>query len=263
VSIRAPALRDSAGMRRSADKRYPIHHSYFILHISIPSSLLPPPEETLMLTPHWIFLDFDGVIMDSMTLKLDAYCIALSEFGFAREAVRDVQLKYAGLSRTRAMPLMFKGLSGREVTEEEGARILTRFAEEDVRLRPEMRLLPGVEAFCAEAARRGIPLAVVTGTPQHVIDETVDFFDIRTWFREVHGYPPAKPEHLRSLLERHGLRADEAIYVGDAIIDMRSADEVGIPFIGVNRGDNPFDGMKLMAEVTALAEVGALLGWGG
>lgn len=214
-----------------------------------------------MPSPRWIFLDFDGVIMDSMALKLDAYCFALAEFGFPRERVLEEQLKSAGLSRSRAVPRMFRGLSGRDPTEAEQVRILARFAEEDIRLRPRMRLLPGVEGFLAEAARRDMPLAVVTGTPQDVIDGTMDFFGIRTWFREVHGYPPAKPGHLRGLLERHGLRPGEAIYVGDSIIDIRSANEVGIPFIGVNRGDDPFAGLPLVAEVKALSEVGRLLGW--
>jgi phosphoglycolate phosphatase-like HAD superfamily hydrolase len=214
-----------------------------------------------MINPKWIFLDFDGVIMDSMLLKLDAYCFALAEFGFTREAVLEEQLKYAGLSRSRAVPLMFRGLAGREVTGDEAARILTRFAEEDIRLRPQMHLLPGVEGFLREAGRREVPLAVVTGTPQEVIDGTVNFFDIRQWFREVHGYPPAKPEHLQGLLTRHGLRPDEALYVGDSIIDIRSANEVGIPFIGVNRGDDPFAGMTMVAEVKGLGEVAGLLGW--
>lgn len=216
-----------------------------------------------MLTPHWIFLDFDGVIMDSMALKLDAYCFALEEFGFAREAVLEEQLKYAGLSRSRAVPLMFQGLAGRGATEEEKNRILRRFAEEDIRLRPRMELLPGVRGFLEQAGERGVPLAVVTGTPQEVIDGTVDHFDIRRYFREVHGYPPAKPAHLRGLLERHGLRPDEAVYVGDAILDYRAAEETKIPFIGIDRGDNPFKGMKLVAELKGLPEVAEVLGWAG
>lgn len=216
-----------------------------------------------MLSPRWIFLDFDGVIMDSMTLKLDAYFLAFAEFGFAREAVLEEQLKYAGLSRGRAVPLMFRGLAGREPTAAETQRILDRFAAEDLRLRPRMALLPGVEDFLARAADRGTPLAVVTGTPQEVIDGTMEFFGIRKWFREVRGYPPAKPGHFRELLDRHGLRPGEALYVGDAVVDIRAADEVGIPFVGVNRGDDPFAGMTLVAELKGLGELAELLGWGG
>jgi phosphoglycolate phosphatase-like HAD superfamily hydrolase len=212
--------------------------------------------------PRWIFLDFDGVIMDSMTLKLDAYCHALVEFGFSREDVRREQLRYAGLSRSRALPLMFQALSGgREISDDEKARVLERFAEEDIRLRPRMKLLPGVEGFLVEAARRNIPLAVVTGTPQEVIDGTVEHFGIRKWFREVHGYPPIKAEHLAGLLSRHGLRPDEAIYVGDAVQDINAAEAVAIPFIGIDHGDGAFVGRSPIALLEGLRSLPRVLNW--
>lgn len=210
----------------------------------------------------WIFLDFDGVIMDSMTLKFEAYRLAFDEFGFDPDALHKQQLLYAGLSRSRAVPLMYEALSGRAMPAEAQARVLRRFAEEDLRLRPQMRLLPGVKAFLQEAERRRVPLAVVTGTPQEVIDGTVDLFDLREFFREVHGYPPAKPEHLQGLLDRHGLRAEETIYVGDAVVDQKSAAAVGIPFVAVNTGDDPFSPeLPKVTELKALRELPAWLGW--
>ena len=214
------------------------------------------------ISPRWIFLDFDGVIMDSMTLKLDAYCFALAEFGFARENVRAQQLLYAGLSRSRALPLMYKALSGGdEITPEAQARVLQRFAEEDIRLRPRMQLMPGVIGFLEEAGRRGVPLAVVTGTPQEVIDGTVDHFGIREWFREIHGWPPIKAEHLQGLLDRHALRPDEAVYVGDAVQDINAAESVGIPFIAVDHGDGAFAGRSPVATLKGLGEMETVLGW--
>jgi beta-phosphoglucomutase-like phosphatase (HAD superfamily) len=41
--------------------------------------------------PAFIFLDFDGVIMDSMALKLESYCHAFAGLGFGREAIRKLQ----------------------------------------------------------------------------------------------------------------------------------------------------------------------------
>lgn len=217
-----------------------------------------------LLSPRWIFLDFDGVVMDSMSLKLDAYCFALAEFGFDREAIREQQLLYAGLSRSRALPLMYRHLSGgAEISAEAQARVLARFAEKDIDLRPRMQLLPGVAEFLEEAARRNFPLAVVTGTPQEVIDGTVDHFNLRRWFREVHGYPPAKAEHLAGLLSRHGLQAAEAVYVGDAVQDYRAAYATEIPFVGVDNGDGPFVGAvpEPIAVLQGLRDLPGLLGW--
>ncbi|HEX2612692.1 MAG TPA: HAD family hydrolase [Fibrobacteria bacterium] len=212
--------------------------------------------------PRHIFLDFDGVVMDSMALKLDAYCHALAEFGFTRAAVREQQLLYAGLSRARALPLMYKALSGgRELSVDAQARVLERFAEEDIRLRPRMTLMPGAEGFLEEAGRRGMPLTVVTGTPQEVVDGTVERFGLRRFFREVHGSPPLKSEHLAVLPARHGLLSTEALYVGDALQDINAAESAGIPFVAVDHGDGAFDGRKPIATVKGLRELPALLGW--
>jgi phosphoglycolate phosphatase-like HAD superfamily hydrolase len=214
--------------------------------------------------PRWIFLDFDGVIMDSMTLKLDAYCFALAEFGFTRTQVREQQLLYAGLSRSRALPLMFKELSGgEEITPAAQERVLARFAEEDIRLRPRMKLMPGVIGFLNEAAGRGVPLVVVTGTPQDVIDGTVDHFGLRTYFREIHGWPPMKAEHLQSLLDRHCLGPNEVLYVGDAVQDINAAESVGIPFYAVDHGDGAFAGRSPRATLQGLRELPSVLGWAG
>jgi phosphoglycolate phosphatase-like HAD superfamily hydrolase len=225
-------------------------------------SLNDVPGDTARLRPRWIFLDFDGVVMDSMTLKLDAYCFAFEEFGFDREKLREQQLRYAGLSRSRAVPLMFEALAGRSMDAGSQQRVLERFAEEDIRLRPRMRLLPGVEAFFEEAGRRGVPLVVVTGTPQEVIDGTVDLFDLRRHFREVHGYPPPKAERLQDLLDRHGLAPRETIYAGDAVMDQQAAAATGIPFVGINTGDDPFlPELPKAVELKGLRELPAWLGW--
>ena len=55
--------------------------------------------------------------------------------------------------------------------------------------------------------------------------------------------------------------ADQAIYVGDAIQDYKAAQAVGLPFVGINNGDNPFEGLPLIAEFSGLGELPGLLGW--
>jgi len=63
-----------------------------------------------------ILFDFDGVIMDSMDLKLDSYCFALEKFNYPRQIIKEVQYKFAGLSRYKALRLMYKELSGKEMS---------------------------------------------------------------------------------------------------------------------------------------------------
>jgi phosphoglycolate phosphatase len=205
--------------------------------------------------PAFVFLDFDGVIMDSMGLKLDSYCHAFEGLGFDREAIRKVQLESAGLSRHKTIPLMYETLSGRPIPEDKLRECLERFGAHDEASRAKMVLKEGAEAFLDGARASGIPLAIVTGTPQEVIDRTIAHFGLGPRFVRVCGAPTLKRDHLRALLREFSLDPGRCLYVGDAILDQEAAVPLGIPFIGVNNGDDPFRPEGLLAEVRSLGGI--------
>lgn len=208
-----------------------------------------------MARPAFVFLDFDGVIMDSMSLKLDSYCHALAPFGFPREDIRRLQLASAGLSRFKTIPYMYEGITGRPMPEDQYRESLERFNVHDEASRARMVLKPGTQTFLETARSQGILLAIVTGTPQEVIDRTADHFDLRRWFARIHGSPGGKTEHLLHLLGEYGLEAGRGFYVGDAVMDQEAAAAAGIPFIGVNNGDDPFRPQGLIAEIESLDRI--------
>ncbi|MDB5103275.1 MAG: Haloacid dehalogenase domain protein hydrolase [Fibrobacteres bacterium] len=202
--------------------------------------------------PEFIFLDFDGVIMDSMALKLDSYCHAFEGMGFGRESIRKLQLASAGLSRQKTIPLMYEALSGSPMPEGLYAQALGRFSEHDDASRGKMVLKNGAGEFLAAAREARLPLAIVTGTPQEVIEKTVAHFGLGPYFARVCGSPGTKPQHLERLLGEFSLRAERCLYAGDAIKDQEAAVGLDIPFVGVNNGDDPFRPEGLMMEIKGL-----------
>lgn len=202
--------------------------------------------------PRFIFLDFDGVVMDSMALKLDSYCHAFEGMGFDREAIRKLQLASAGLSRFKTIPFMYEALTGKAIPEDAYARALARFGEHDEASRGRMILKRGAGEFLDAAREAGVRLAIVTGTPQEVIDRTVDHFGLRPAFARVRGSPGSKTEHLEALLSEFSLRPQDCLFVGDAIKDQEAAVACGIPFAGVNNGDDPFRPEGLLMEIKGL-----------
>ncbi len=209
----------------------------------------------MIFRPGFVFLDFDGVIMDSMGLKLDSYCHAFGEFGFSRDDIHKLQIASAGLSRFKTIRLMYLALSGTEMPEGLYERALARFGEHDEASRARMKLMPGAAEFLAEARARGIPLAVVTGTPQEAIDRTVAHFGLGFFFTRVCGSPASKIEHLERLKGEYSLPPSRCLFVGDAIKDQEAALAAGIPFAGVNNGDDPFRPDGLWLEVTGLGDL--------
>jgi HAD superfamily hydrolase (TIGR01549 family) len=217
------------------------------------AGFLPVPRPPVL-----IGLDFDGVIMDSMGLKLDAYCHAFAGLGFRREDIRRLQLASAGLSRFKTIPYMYETLAGEPMPPELAAESLRRFRESDEASREKMRLMDGARDFLDGARERGIPLAIVTGTPQDVIDRTIAHFSLGGYFREVRGTPGSKPEHLSRLVRGAGADPAHCLYVGDAIKDQEAALEIGMPFAGVDNGDDPFRPEGLSLRIRGL---GDLLPW--
>jgi phosphoglycolate phosphatase-like HAD superfamily hydrolase len=211
-----------------------------------------PMSEASKFRPQFVFLDFDGVIMDSMALKLDSYCHAFEGMGFGREAIRKLQLALAGLSRFKTIPLMYEALAGEAMPEAVYSRALARFSEHDDASRGKMALKRGAGEFLSAAREAGIPMAIVTGTPQEVIDKTVDHFGLRHFFVRVCGTPGTKVRHLESLAEAFSLRPSECLFAGDAIVDQEAAAALRIPFAGVNNGDDPFRPEGLLLEIKGL-----------
>jgi len=214
------------------------------------AGFLPVPRP-----PALIGLDFDGVIMDSMGLKLDSYCYALAGEGFAREDIRRLQLASAGLSRFKTIPFMYESLSGKAMPPDAAARAVDRFREHDEASREKMRLMDGARDFLDAARTRGIPMTIVTGTPQEVIDRTLDHFSLRGFFAQVWGTPGSKPEHLERLARLAGADPEYCLYVGDAIMDQEAAQAAGMAFAGVDNGDHPFRAEGLSVVVHGLREL--------
>lgn len=208
--------------------------------------------------PAFVFLDFDGVIMDSMGLKLESYCHAFEGCGFGREAIRKLQLASAGLSRYKTIPLMYESLAGEPMPEDLYQACLARFNAHDDASRGRMALKQGTPEFLEAARAMDLPLAIITGTPQEVIDRTIDHFSLRPHFVRVCGAPGSKLQHLERLLGEFKLDPARCLFAGDAIKDQEAAVAAGIPFVGVNNGDDPFRPEGMVAEVKSLERMLAL-----
>jgi HAD superfamily hydrolase (TIGR01549 family) len=147
---------------------------------------------------------------------------------------------------------MYEALSGEAMPEDLYARCLARFGEHDEASRGKMALKQGAGKFLSAAREAEVPLAIITGTPQEVIDKTVDHFFLRPFFARVCGSPGSKVEHLERLVKEFSLQPDRCLFAGDAVKDQEAASAVGMPFAGVNNGDDPFRPEGMLVEIKGL-----------
>jgi HAD superfamily hydrolase (TIGR01509 family) len=215
--------------------------------------------------PSRLYLDFDGVIMDSMALKLASYLFALApyvaRYSLKVEDVRRIQKRSAGLSRQKTIPLMVSELCGETMSDIELADALERFRVSDEKSREQMQLMPGALTFLQAMQTDGQETWILTGTPQEVIETTLQVFALRPFFAGVLGSPPGKSEYLRAHLPALGNDPRRGLFIGDSPHDQAAAREVGMPFIGLAQESQDiaaFDPGFSLGHVPSLAN---LLPW--
>ncbi len=202
-------------------------------------------------------LDFDGVVLESVRIKDEAYWRLFDDHP---ESVRDRVLarhkETPGVERSRKVRDFLTLVSGREPTPDEVARRLARFVDlcrDGLRTCPEV---PGVIGFLQGLAGRAV--YVVSAAPGAEVRETSEARGFASLFKDILGSPAPKPELLELILEREDVTPDKIVFVGDMISDFKAALAVGVRFIGrVAEGRaSPFPpSVPVIADFTAGAAV--------
>jgi beta-phosphoglucomutase-like phosphatase (HAD superfamily) len=178
-------------------------------------------------------LDFDGVILDSVAVKAEAFRRVCAPYG---PELTDRLLRYhrleGGVNREVKLRWMFREAHGRECTDGELRALWAQFVEHMEAALWQCPFLPGFEDLLA-AWRGRVPICVCSGAPQQ---ELIDLLAARGkagYFTSIRGYPPAKEELLADILHEADASPQRCVMVGDSFTDSRAAEVNGTLFYGI------------------------------
>ncbi len=189
-----------------------------------------------------VFFDFDGVLVDSVDVKTQAFRELYSEHGeVVQDRVAAHHLANGGISRFEKIRFYEEQLIGRTPTDDDVDRLAGRFAEIVVEQVVAAVEIPGAVRTLEYFATR-CPLFVVSGTPQDELEQIVSARGWDGYFRELRGSPKPKDHHLIELIQNFSLCAPRCLMIGDAETDRKAASLTGVPFLGVAGRDrsHPF-----------------------
>lgn len=183
-----------------------------------------------------IVFDFDGVLVDSNPLKNKAWFkIFENNPRVQKNIVTDVLSKNKG-TRFDILRNIFEqaGFSKEEIQKniDAGALQFDTLVQEWI---TERGLIPGVADTLADFSKR-FHIYINSGTPNAALNTSIEHLGIRHYFQDIYGSPPNKQENLKTILDRENISGKEAIVVGDAEEDYRSAKSQGALFIAVASG---------------------------
>jgi len=202
-----------------------------------------------------LVFDFDGVILDSATLKRQAFADLYAEEPDER---RRAVVAYLGRRGGQPREVKFRHIEGQILGRDAGEARIRELCER-FKANVEQRLLeapaiPGALAFLDRWQDRR-PLYLLSATPEAELKAIAERRGLARYFVEVIGSPPDKVTGLRNLLVRHGHAAAETVMIGDSYNDYRAARSNGTAFIGVTAGPSasPFpDDVITTTDLTGL-----------
>lgn len=193
-----------------------------------------------------IIFDFDGVIVDSVGIKADAFVELFKEYPVHIKAIREYHFANGGISRFEKFRHIYKNILRQRLTENEERQLSRAFSNLVVDRVINSPYMPGAEEALKYCSSRG-KLFIVSGTPESEIRMIVRRRKLENFFCGVFGAPVGKSEHIRRIMRKHSLLSDDAVIIGDSLEDYKAAEECDIRFIGFVRpkSENVFASIHL------------------
>lgn len=208
-----------------------------------------------------IFFDFDYTLGDATDCIVAGFRYGFERMGLplpAYDAVRDT----IGMTLENAYTL----LSG---DGDDGHRAAFRrlYVEKANPLQVKgTRLFPGAVELLDRLKGAGVTVAIVSTKRSYVIYDILDYKGLSDRVTFVVGgsdvkQPKPAPDAALLALEKAGLRPEQALFVGDTVIDAETAQRAGLDFAAVCNGTTPAEAFERFPHVFVAQDLPSLDRW--
>jgi phosphoglycolate phosphatase-like HAD superfamily hydrolase len=173
-----------------------------------------------------LVFDMDGVLLDSLAIKQDAFAALFVDYPDKLPQIRAYNEARQGVPRAVKIRHVCTEILGLEAVDAQVQALLAayrRSLEQPMRAAP---LLPGVRDFLASNV---YPKFVSSSSLAQDVIAVLQQHGILANFEGVYGYPESKAEVLARLKQERGM---PLVFFGDALTDYEAAQAAGVSFIG-------------------------------
>ncbi|MBT7943942.1 MAG: HAD family hydrolase [Alphaproteobacteria bacterium] len=178
-----------------------------------------------------IAFDFDGVILESVSIKTEAMATLFAEHKEHLDAIIAIHETHAGFSRYIKFDMIYRDVLKISLAPEvraELGRTLSDLVLEKVLACP---FVAGALEFL-KAHHEATPLFVISGTPDEELLTITSERELAPYFSGVYGSNRGKPEILAAIMAERDWEPRDLVFIGDGLTDFDAAKETGNPFIG-------------------------------
>ena len=188
-----------------------------------------------------IILDFDGVLIESVSIKTQAFRKLFMFVPEHLDAIEQYHVKEMGRSRYEKFRFIYKNILKRPLSQDQCKWLSDTFSKivfDEIKTTPYVK---GAEDFLNNYYKK-IPLYIVSATPELELVNIVNQRKMSHYFQKVYGSPKSKTDLITLIIQENKLSPDSVMFVGDAVNDWVAARDCGIRFIGRTMvgSQNPF-----------------------
>lgn len=185
-----------------------------------------------------IFFDFDGVIVESVQLKTNAFTKIYEKYGEdIQTQVKTHHQSNGGMSRFEKFRFYHKNFLGMDITEKEIQKLSNKFSAIVMNNIIKAEEVNGATEFL-ERYYQTHNLFIISATPDDEIEIICNKRNISKYFKSIHGSPNNKKFWCKFILEKNKLNPEETIFIGDALSDYEAAIENKISFFLREHNEN-------------------------
>lgn len=213
-----------------------------------------------MTEPAGIIFDFDGVLVESVDIKTEAFRELFRDAGSHVDEIVAFHQAQGGMSRFEKFRTIYRDILRRPLDDETFDGLCSRFAilvREAIMRCPEV---PGSAALLRAQAAAGVRMFIASATPELELRDIVEARKLGAFFRGVFGSPRPKAEITRAILAAEGGNPARWWFIGDAVNDLHAAEEAGVTFIARVRAGDPDvfpPHVRRIVDLTELLPAGA------
>ena len=183
-----------------------------------------------------MLFDIDGTLVDSNYLHVTAWMYAFQAAGCQVEAWRIHQA--IGMDSSK---LLEKLLGDRASDEQLTSQVKDEHSRRYQELSDLLQPFAGARELLRQVSATGVKVVLATSAPPDELEMLRDLLDVEdaleavTNAEDVETAKPA-PDIVQVALERAGVQASDAVFVGDAVWDVQAARDAGVVCVAVTSG---------------------------
>jgi beta-phosphoglucomutase len=185
----------------------------------------------MILPPKAILLDFDGVIIESVGIKDQAFEELYQTYPKYLPQIVEYHLSHNATIRFTKFRYIAENILHEPYNAQKEKELSERFSNLVFEKIIDCPYVDGALEFLDFFSNR-VPLYLISISPEEELSQILIARNLDHYFEKVYANPPQKSEAFKQILAESQLDPSETVYIGDTPEDYEAAFTIGIPFIG-------------------------------